>query len=129
MQGWIGLPIAVGLLALGCVSGPTKIAQITPDQTVAEALQARRSSAGWELGPAVSGKSCETAIFGLLPVTKRADERDAVREAVDSATGRWTALLNAELTMTQYPYVVARTICWEAAGRVARPSRSQAQRR
>ncbi|MCR9096301.1 MAG: hypothetical protein NXI30_18905 [bacterium] len=120
---------AVGFVTLGCVTGPMEIAKIAPGQSIAEAIQSERSLVGWEMGPEVSGEKCETAVFGLIPVTPRASERDAVRAAIESAQGRWAALVQAKLTMTQYPYVVARTLCWEVAGRVARPSRSQAHRR
>jgi len=125
----IAIVAASAFAFLGCVSGPMQVNQISPGQTIAQAIQNRRSLASYEIGPAVSAKKCETAIFGLLPITKRANEQDAVRAAVESAPGQWSTLVQAELTMTQYPYILARTLCWEAAGRVARKSSSHAASR
>jgi len=113
--------LLLGASLFGCVTGPFEVEQISPGQTVTQAVQTRRTLASYELGPAVAAKSCETAIFRLLPVTKPATEQDPVRAAVASAPGKWSTLVKAELTFTQYPYVIARTLCWEAAGRVARP--------
>ncbi len=114
----IALGAASAFAFIGCVSGPMHLNQISPGQTIAQAMQNRGSLAKYE-----------TAIFGLLPVTKRANEQDVVRAAVESAPGQWSTLVQAELTMTQYPYILAQTLCWEAVDRVARKASSHAASR
>lgn len=122
--------VGLGMMVLsGCVSGPMRVAQISRDQSVSQAIATPPVAGQYEKGPKAEGRSCATALFGLIPLTARANEKTAVRAALESVPGKWTTLLDADLSMTQYPYVLARTLCWEAVGTAARKTSRHAQGR
>lgn len=128
--GTLTVVLGVAITVTGCVAGPWDIAQISADQSLHQAIEAPRIVRSHYLrGPQVEGQSCSTAIFGLIPVTRRANEKKAVRAALDSQPGGWTTLVDAKVTFVQYPYVLARTLCWKAAGTASRKATGQAQRR
>jgi hypothetical protein len=119
----------VGALCAGCafsVRGQYALLnanhQITKDQTYDASL--RSHIAQLPKGKQVSGRHCESAILGLIPLPPSfhimPDPDRALASALDEAGKPYDSIADAEVVHTQYLYMpIGRTICSKVTGTAA----------
>lgn len=123
---------ALVALTVGCAGSTGQWTVLTPAKRVhATQHHPRLEARVAELhGPRVSGEACSTAFLGLIPLyNSERDEalrRGAIRAALEQAGPDYNAIRDAGMSLTVYPMVLLRTICWSAEGTailIARRSR------